>query len=222
MLLWLPTRHLAAFLLTMYVLIVIPGPSVVFVVTRGVVLGRRAAMATVLGNAAGLAAQLVLVAVGVGGLIVRSASALEAVTLVGAVYLVVLGVRGVLGRGGGAGSGTTPAPDTPPVRLSPAANAREGFVVGLTNPKGLVMFIAFLPRFVDRSAGHATAQLLALGVICVALAVASDGTWAAAAGSAGRWLGRSPRPLQRLRMGGGLTLIALGIGLAVAGLSGGA
>jgi threonine/homoserine/homoserine lactone efflux protein len=222
MLLWLPTRHLVAFLLTMYVLIVVPGPSVVFVVTRGVVLGRRAAMATVLGNAAGLAAQLVLVALGVGGLIVRSATAVEALTLVGAAYLVVLGVRGVLGRGGGAPSRAARAAETAPARVSPGANARQGFVVGLTNPKGLVMFIAFLPRFVDRTAGHATAQLLALGAICVALAVASDGTWAVAAGSAGRWLGRSPRPLQRIRVGGGLTLIALGIGLAVAGVTGGA
>jgi threonine/homoserine/homoserine lactone efflux protein len=222
MLLWLPTRHLAAFLLTMYVLIAVPGPSVVFVVTRGVVLGRRAAMATVLGNAAGLTAQLILVALGVGGLIVRSATALEVVTLVGAGYLVLLGVRGVLGRRGGAPSAAVRSLETPQARTSPAANARQGFVVGLTNPKGLIMFIAFLPRFVDRTAGHATAQLLALGAICVALALASDGTWAVAAGSAGRWLGRSPRPLERLRLGGGLTLIALGIGLAVAGVTGGA
>jgi threonine/homoserine/homoserine lactone efflux protein len=215
MLLWLPTRHLAAFLLTMYVLIVVPGPSVLFVVTRGVVLGRRAALATVLGNAAGLAVQLVVVSVGVGGLITRSASALEALALIGAVYLVLLGGRTILARGPTGIAGQAEAgPRTP------AAIVRQGLFVGLTNPKGLVIFAAFLPRFVERGAGESTAQLLALGTVCIGLAILSDGAWAVAAGSAGRWLGRSPGRLRWLRTLGGITLIALGVGLAVAAATG--
>src|SRR5438067_1106515 len=213
MLLWLPTRHLAAFLLTVYALIVIPGPSVLFVVTRGVTFGRRAAVATVVGNSAGLATQLVLVSVGVGSLVTRSAAALETLTLLGAVYLMVLGAQTLRGHGGRLGPG-------PAAPLTPAGNARQGFVVGITNPKGLVIFVAFLPRFVDHSAGHATAQLLTLGIFCVAIALASDGAWAVAAGTAGRWLGGSEQRIARLRVVGGLTLIALGIALAVAGLAG--
>src|ERR1700735_1405188 len=94
----LPTDHLPAFLLTVYVLILIPGPSVLFVVSRGVALGRRAALATVLGNASGFVLQLTLVVVGVGSILARSDTVFTTLKLIGAAYLVVLGARGIRDR----------------------------------------------------------------------------------------------------------------------------
>ena len=94
----LPTRHLVEFLITVYVVILIPGPSVLFVVSRGVALGRRAALATVAGNAGGFLLQLVLVSIGVGSLVARSDAVFSALKLIGAAYLVLLGVRKIRER----------------------------------------------------------------------------------------------------------------------------
>jgi threonine/homoserine/homoserine lactone efflux protein len=94
----LPTRHLAEFLITVYVVILIPGPSVLFVVSRGVALGRRAALATVAGDAGGFLLQLVLVSIGVGSLVARSDAVFSALKLIGAAYLVLLGVRKIRER----------------------------------------------------------------------------------------------------------------------------
>jgi threonine/homoserine/homoserine lactone efflux protein len=209
----LPTSHLPAFLLTVYVLILIPGPSVLFVVSRGVALGRRAALATVLGNAGGLAAQLVLVVVGVGSILARSDTVFTALKLIGAAYLVVLGVRSIRERRSLAGA----LAEAGPAPRSLGRILREGFFVGATNPKGLIIFTAVLPQFIDRSQGHATLQLASLGLICVVVALLSDGSWALISGTAREWLGRSPRRLERLSAGGGLTLIALGAWLALTG-----
>lgn len=211
----LPTRHFAEFLLTVYVLILIPGPSVLFVVSRGVALGRRAALATVVGNASGFALQLTLVSLGVGAIVARSESVFTVLKLIGAAYLVFLGIRNIrdrreLARVFGAG-GTETEPK--PVRRI----VREGFFVGATNPKGVIIFTAVLPQFIDRGAGHVTVQLVLLGVICIAMALLSDGAWAIASGTAREWLGRSDRRLQWLTAGGGVTLIGLGVGLALTG-----
>jgi threonine/homoserine/homoserine lactone efflux protein len=209
----LPTAHLVPFLVTVYVLIVIPGPSVLFVVSRGVALGRRAALATVLGNTTGLLLQLTLVVAGLGSILAISQAVFTTLKLIGALYLIVLGVRAIRERKALAGA------------LSPAATAprrtakilREGFIVGATNPKGLIIFTAILPTFIDRSRGHETLQLATLGLICALIAVLSDGTWALASGTARAWLGRSPKRLERLSAGGGVTLIALGVWLALTG-----
>jgi threonine/homoserine/homoserine lactone efflux protein len=209
----LPLDHLLAFLLTVYVLILIPGPSVLFVVSRGVALGRRSALVTVVGNATGLALQLMLVTVGVGSILARSDAVYTTVKLIGAAYLVVLGVRSIRDRKDLAATlnRTAVAP------RSVARTLREGFLVGATNPKGVLIFTAVLPQFIDRSRGHATLQLISLGLICVIVALLSDGAWALASGTARKWLGSSPRRLERLSAGGGLTLIALGAGLALTG-----
>jgi threonine/homoserine/homoserine lactone efflux protein len=208
-----PTDHLAAFLLTIYILIVIPGPSVLFTISRGVALGRRAALATVLGNTSGLVAQLLLVAVGLGAILARSETVYTVVKLVGAAYLVLLGIRSIRERKHLAGVLTSGA--VAPRSLG--RTIREGFVVGLTNPKGVLIFTAVLPQFIDHSRGHYTLQLLSLGLLCAVIALLSDSTWALASGSARAWLGRSPERLQRLSVGGGISLIALGCGLALTG-----
>jgi threonine/homoserine/homoserine lactone efflux protein len=209
----LPRAHLVPFLVTVYVLIVIPGPSVLFVVSRGVALGRRAALATVLGNTSGLLLQLVLVVAGLGSLLATSDTVFTTLKLVGAAYLVILGVRSIRERKALAGV-------VAPAAVAPRRTARilrEGFIVGATNPKGLIIFTAILPTFIDRSRGHETLQLATLGLICALIAVLSDGTWALASGTARAWLGRSPRRLERLSAGGGVTLIALGVWLALTG-----
>jgi len=208
----LPTRHLLEFLLTIYILIVIPGPSVLFVVSRGVALGRRAALASVLGNSGGLILQLVLVAIGIGSIVASSDAVFTTVKLLGAAYLVYLGVRNIRQRKSIAAL-FTPAATAEPKPLRRIV--REGFFVGATNPKGVLMFTAILPQFIVRSQGHVTLQLALLGSICVAIGILSDGAWALAAGSARQWFGRSPRRLERMTGAGGAMLIALGFGLAV-------
>ncbi len=208
----LPTRHLLEFLLTIYVLILIPGPSVMFAISRGVALGRRAALISVLGNAGGLVLQLVLVVIGIGAIVASSDAVFTAVKLLGAAYLVYLGARNIRQRKSLSSAFTQAGvSEAKPLRQT----VREGFFVGATNPKGVLIFTAILPQFIDRSQGHVSLQLAFLGAICVVIGFLSDGAWALAAGSARQWFGRSPRRLERMTAAGGAMLIALGFGLAV-------
>ena len=207
----LPTRHLVEFLLTVYVLILIPGPSVLFVVSRGVSLGRRAALATVAGNASGFALQLALVSIGVGSIVARSDAVFTTLKLLGAAYLVFLGVKNIRERKALAALfAPSVAAEPKPLRRI----VREGFFVGATNPKGVIIFTAVLPQFIDRSQGHVTVQLVLLGAICIGIALLSDGAWALASGTARHWLGRSSHRLEAMTGIGGAMLIALGVGLA--------
>jgi threonine/homoserine/homoserine lactone efflux protein len=208
----MPTEHLAAYLVTVYVLILIPGPSVLFIVSRGVALGRRAALATVFGNAAGLGLQLLLVAVGLGAILAESDTVFTVLKTAGGAYLVLLGVRTFAGRRGLARAFSAVDPVPEPL----GQVLREGAIVGATNPKSLVIFVAVLPDFVERSEGHETTQLLILGAIFVAIAVLSDGAWALASGTARRMLARSERRLELLTAAGGAVLVALGVALVVA------
>jgi threonine/homoserine/homoserine lactone efflux protein len=212
----LPTDHLLAFLLTIYVLILVPGPSVLFVVSRGVALGRRAALATVLGNTGGLAFQGTLVCAGLGSVLAKSDAVFTTLKLIGAAYLVILGIRTIRHRGHLAGA-LTGLDMQPRGRAGSGRILREGFVVGATNPKGLLIFTAVLPQFIDPARGHATLQLATLAAICCVVAILSDGTWALASGTAREWLGRSPRRLRMMSAGGGITMMALGVALALTG-----
>jgi threonine/homoserine/homoserine lactone efflux protein len=207
-----PTGSLLAFAATAFVLIVTPGPSVLFVISRGVALGGRAAVATVLGNAAGAYAQVVVVALGVGALIERSATFFTAVKFVGAAYIVFLGVQAVRHR--------RRLASVLDAAMAPRATRRilrEGFVVGITNPKSAVFIAAILPQFTDPASGHVSLQLLVLGLVFAAIALVSDTTWGRAAGYARAWLGRSPQRLEALGGLGGLVMIGLGVRLAVTG-----
>jgi len=209
----LPTHHLPEFLLTVYILILIPGPSVLFVVSRGVSIGRRAALATVVGNASGFALQLVLVSVGIGSIVARSDAVFTILKLIGAAYLVFLGLKNIRDR-------KVLASIFHPAAAAPRSlrrTVREGFFVGATNPKGIIIFTAVLPQFIDRSAGHLTLQLATLGAICIAIALLSDGAWAMASGTARDWLGSSPRRLEWLGATGGAMLVGLGVALALTG-----
>ncbi|HZU40956.1 MAG TPA: LysE family translocator [Solirubrobacteraceae bacterium] len=209
----LATSRLLPFLVTVYVLILIPGPSVLFVISRGVALGRRAALATVLGNTSGLVLQLALVVVGLGSILASSETAYTVIKLIGAAYLIILGLRSIRDRRQLAAALSLERTAPRPL----ATIVREGFIVGATNPKGLLIFTAVLPQFVDRSLGHPTLQLATLGLLCAVIAVISDGCWALASGTARAWLGRSPRRLESMSVAGGVTMALLGVGLAISG-----
>ncbi|HEX8803619.1 MAG TPA: LysE family translocator [Acidimicrobiales bacterium] len=205
-------RVLLSFLVASFVLIVVPGPSILFVISRGVALGRRAALLTVLGNAAGAYVQVVAVALGVGSLIERSAALFAVVRLAGAAYLVYLGVQAIRHR-----RKLATVLDVGAVAEDRRNLLGEGFVVGVTNPKLIVFFTAVLPQFVDPHGAPAAVQMLLLGGLWVAVALASDSVWGLVAGSARAWLARSPRRLERLGGTGGLVMIGLGLRVATTG-----
>jgi threonine/homoserine/homoserine lactone efflux protein len=204
--------QLLAFTLAAFVLIAVPGPSVLFVVTRSMTLGRRAGLATVLGNALGVYVQITAVAFGLGALVEDSAEVYTAVKLVGAAYLVLLGVQAVRHRGAlAAALHASPAPRTGRRVLA------DAFLVGIANPKVIVFFAAVLPQFVDRSSGTVSLQMLLLGAVFFVIALVSDGTWALAAGTARTWLARSQRRLEVIGSTGGAVMIGLGLWVAVTG-----
>jgi threonine/homoserine/homoserine lactone efflux protein len=207
-----PGDHLLEFAITAFVLIVVPGPSVLFVVSRGVALGRKAALATVAGNTAGVMVQAILIALGLGALVERSDAAFTAVKLVGAVYLVVLGLRMLRNR-----HGLAALHDATEVPKGTRRIVREGFVVGFTNPKAVVVFTVIIPQFADPSRGHVPLQLLVLAIVFLTIGVISDSAWAIASGSARNWIARSRGRLEALAGAGGVVLIGLGLRLAVTG-----
>jgi threonine/homoserine/homoserine lactone efflux protein len=198
------------FTLAGIVLVVIPGPSVLFIVGRALAHGRRAALTSVAGNTVGASLVVLAVAFGLGAVAQRSIAVFAALKIVGALYLVYLGVqtfrrRGELPAALGAGGGTD------------ARLFRQGVAVGVTNPKVLVFFTAFLPQFVDPRAGDAIVQMLVLGLLFALIASVLDSAWGLAAGSARDWFATSPQRLSRLGGIGGLTLVGVGVGFAVSG-----
>jgi threonine/homoserine/homoserine lactone efflux protein len=191
--------------------LVIPGPSVFYIVTRSLVQGRRAGVTSMLGVQAGGLVHVVAAAFGLSALIASSATAFTVVKYAGAAYLVFLGLRKLLAHGG-----EEPAPEEPsgPVPLSRLF--WHGVVVNVLNPKTALFFLAFLPQFVDPAAPLAP-QMLVLGLLLVGLGVLSDGTYALLAAGAGRRLRStfaSRRTLERLSGG---VFVALGVVAAVAG-----
>ncbi|HEU5149350.1 MAG TPA: LysE family translocator [Iamia sp.] len=206
------THALLTFAATSLLLIVVPGPSVMFVVSRGVTLGRRAAVLTVLGNAAGAYTQVLLVAAGLGALVQRSIAVYTAVKLVGAAYLVYLGVQAFRHRHRLHLDADAAGPARSPRRL-----LLDGYVVGVANPKVIVFFAAILTQFVDPDGGPVPLQMAVLGLIFVMIALVSDGAWGLMAGTARGWLARSPRRLAALGGTGGLVTVGLGVRLAVSG-----
>jgi threonine/homoserine/homoserine lactone efflux protein len=202
---------LAAFVLASFILVVVPGPSVLFVISRGVALGRKAAVLTVLGNEIGLLLQVLLVAAGIGSLVERSVIAYEVLRLAGAVYIVYLGVQAVRHR-----RSLSTVLDVTATRSSRHI-VREGFIVGITNPKAIVFFTAVLPQFVDPGGAAVPLQMVLLGLISVTVAFLSDSVWGVLAGTARAWLSGAPHRLERLGGAGGLMMIGLGTRLAVTG-----
>lgn len=206
-----PVSHLLAFAAVAAVLIAIPGPSVLFTISRALTVGRKSALFTVAGNELGNCAQVVAVAFGAGALVQRSAEVFTAVKWAGSGYLVYLGVQAFRHRRSMAEA--LAARITPVTRLRAM---RDGFVVGLTNPKSIVFLLVALPGFTDRGPGRLPpqAQMLVLGALFPVIALALDSAWAAAAGTARQWFARSPRRMAVIGGTGGLVMIGLGVSIA--------
>lgn len=201
--------HLLGFALAALVLIAIPGPSVLFLVGRALGYGRSVALLTVVGNTAGLSVVMVLVALGLGAVVTTSAAVFTVVKYAGAAYLVWLGVQTIRHRDGGdveVGGASR--------RLGSATVLRQGFLVGLFNPKAFMIFAAVLPQFVEPASGAVTAQILLLGSVAVLIGLASDSLWAVAAARLRAWFAATPAHGRRLSVAGGISVIGVGLTLA--------
>ncbi len=198
----------SVFLATAIVLLLIPGPAVLYVVARSIEMGRAGGLASVAGITTGTVAYVTLAAVGLSSLILASTAAFDAVKYVGAAYLFVLGVRRLLGRG-------LESPDEEAVPRTRRRAYVQGVFVNLTNPKTIVFVFAFLPQFVDPNAQDAWLQVLALGLSFAFLGFLSDSMWALAAGTVADRLRGSTGIARVQRWVGGSVLVGLGILAAV-------
>jgi threonine/homoserine/homoserine lactone efflux protein len=202
---------LLAFTLAGVILVIIPGPSVLFIVGRALAHGRRAALASVAGNTVGASLVVVIVALGFGVIAAQSVAIFTALKLIGAAYLVYLGVQTIRKRG------DLVARLGEPVGPTDHRMFLQGVIVGVTNPKVLVFFAAVLPQFVDTAVGSPTTQMLVLGLLFAIIAAGLDSVWGLAAGTARGWLATSPERLRWMGGIGGTSLIVMGAGLALTG-----
>jgi len=205
-------ERLFAFAGMSLLLIVIPGPSVLFVIGRALAQGRRAALTTVVGNTLGAYTLVVAVALGVGSIVERSVLVFTMLKLAGAAYLVYLGVKAWRQRGSLQAAFTDDTTTRSGVRT-----LWEGFAVGVANPKTIVFFAAVLPQFVDRAQGHVVVQMLLLGLVFNIIAVACDSVWGLVAATGREWFARSPERLSIVGGVGGLTMIGPGVTVAATG-----
>ncbi|MGH3632290.1 MAG: LysE family translocator [Sciscionella sp.] len=208
----MPVGNILAFAVTAVVIVAIPGPSVLFTISRALTVGRRSALLTVVGNAVGVYAQVVAAAFGMGAVVERSAVVFTVVKYVGAGYIIYLGGQAIRHRRSMVESLSKRAAPVTPLRA-----LRDGVIVGATNPKTIVVFVAVMPGFADPALGHLPLQLLLLGALFPISGLALDSVWAIAAGTARAWLARSPRRLAAIGGSGGLVMIGLGAGLAITG-----
>ncbi|MFE6619114.1 LysE family translocator [Streptomyces sp. NPDC008086] len=210
--------RLLAFAAMSLLVVLIPGPSVLFVIGRALAHGRRTALATAVGNVFGSYLLVVAVAVGVGSLVEQSAAVYLGVKLAGAAYLVFLGVQAFRHRKELRVSAAEPSSAHP---ARPAhgdlRTVLDGALVGVTNPKGVVFFAAVLPQFVDQSAGQVPLQMLVLGLIPITIGLVTDTLWGLTASATRTWFARSDRRLSLIGGAGGFTMIGLGLTVAVTG-----
>lgn len=203
----IPSR-LGEYIVVAVAIILAPGPSVLFTIARAIAWGRKVAVLTVLGNASGFFAMSTLVAVGVGPIIQSSDFIYAAVQWGGGLYLIYLGIDALRKRNEHTTQmleeGSTHAPKASRI-------IRDGFMVGILNPKGIVFNAAITPQFIDRSAGKIIVQLIFLGAIFAILAFICDGTWGILAGTARNWLATNVQRIVVLRSIGGLVMMILGI-----------
>jgi threonine/homoserine/homoserine lactone efflux protein len=197
------------------VIIIVPGPSVLFTLARGVAWGRAVAVLTVLGNSLGTLTLSVIVALGLGPLLSHSKTLTIVLQLIGGGYLLWLGIGALRHREEHARAMT----EREPRRPNNTRIVRQGYVVGILNPKSLVFFAAVFPHFVDRTKGSVTIQLLLLGVIFSVIAFCSDSTWGIIAGTAREWLSGSPSRLVVLRTVGACVMMTLGVIIMVSAIT---
>jgi len=202
----IPSR-LAEYIVAAMIIILAPGPSVLFVIARAIAWGRKVAVFTVAGNVTGAFFLSTFVAFGLGPILQNSDIAYIAVQWGGGLYLIYLGFDAIKHRKIHAADMTNQGDREP----SALRSMRDGFWVGALNPKGLVFYAAVLPQFIDRDKGQVTSQLILLGAIFSALAFISDGSWGLLAGTARAWLANDSTRLEKLRAAGGNIMIVLGL-----------
>ncbi len=203
---------LFAFVLAALVVLLIPGPGVLYVLARSLSQGRRAGLASVLGLSAGALVHVAAATAGLSAILLTSATAFGAVKLLGAGYLIYLGVRTLLER---PAAQNDEAPAARPVRRL----FTDGVMVSVLNPKIAVFFLAFLPQFVEPERGPVTQQLLVLGLLYVLLALVTDGAYALLAGSLRSWIGGRFTQSRIPRYASGAVYIGLGVSTAFTGRS---
>ncbi|WP_432013065.1 LysE family translocator [Streptomyces cucumeris] len=208
------TDRLLEFAAMSLLVIVIPGPSVLFMIGRALAHGRRTVMATVLGNTLGSYLLVVAVAFGLGSLVERSAAVFMAVKLAGAAYLIHLGVQAFRHR---KDMKLVTAEESGRPARGDLRTIADGFMVGVTNPKGIVFFAATLPQFVDHSAGGLPTQMMILGLVPIGIGMVTDTLWGLTASAARNWFGRSERRLSMIGGAGGFAMVGLGMTVAATG-----
>jgi threonine/homoserine/homoserine lactone efflux protein len=193
-----------AFLVASILFIQVPGPSLLFTIGRALTVGRREALLSVVGNALGVTAQAVFVAVGLGAVVAASITAYTVIKVAGAAYVIWLGIQAIRHR--------HEAREAMEAQVSAKRGhaLRIGAVVGLTNPKTILFFVAFLPQFVNTGAGHIGVQMAVLGGVFGLMAICSDSMWALIAARAREWFARKPARLDKLGVTGGVMMVGLG------------
>jgi threonine/homoserine/homoserine lactone efflux protein len=199
------TPTLLAFIAAAFIMVVIPGPTVLFTIGRAIALGRFGGFLSIVGTAVGSIILVLAVALGVGTVIAQSVVLFTIVKVAGAGYLVFLGIQAIRHRKDAAAAVTGAVQRKSGWRL-----LFEGFVVGITNPKSIAFFLAILPQFVDLHAGSVPLQLFVLGSIVVVIGVTCDAVWVLLASAARDWFGRSPRRISAMSATGGGMMIGLG------------
>jgi threonine/homoserine/homoserine lactone efflux protein len=202
------TADFALFLLAALIIAAVPGPGIFYVAARTPSGGRKAGIASTLGTALGGLVHVIAGALGISAIILASAQLFSAVKLVGAAYLVWLGIKTI-----------REARQAPPEQIDPIGTKRvfrDGILVEALNPKTAAFFLAFIPQFLDPSAGRPALQFMTLGLISVALNTTADIIVVMMASKARSSLARKPHLLQRLRQGSGLFIAGLGVSLALA------
>ena len=197
------------FVVASVVLLLTPGPAVLYIVARSIEQGRTAGLVSVLGIHLGTIVHIAAAAVGLSALIVSSALAFAIVKYLGAAYLIWIGIRTFMAKDLDA--------EAPVLQAEPPYRAfRDGFLVNLLNPKTAIFFLAFLPQFVDPARGGLHWQILTLGLTFMGLGIISDGMFALTAGAAGDFLRRNTRFLRFQRWFAGTSFIGLGLTAALA------
>ena len=199
---------LSLFLVAALMIAVVPGPGIFYVAARTLSGGRKTGLASTLGTAVGGLVHVVAGSLGVSAIILASAELFAALKLIGAFYLVWLGVRTFRDAG-----------RLPPDGIAPPAHDRafrDGVFVEALNPKTAAFFLAFIPQFIDPAAGYPALQFIALGLVSVTLNTLADIVVVLMASTASAGLTRRPRLLQRLRQGSGFFIAGLGLSLALA------
>ena len=202
----IPSR-LWEYLIATVLIILAPGPSVLFTIARAIAWGRVAAIATVIGNAFGMFLVSVLVAFGLGPLLQSSKLFYNGIQWAGGAYLIYLGYAAIAASRVDAQGMQKTEGNKPSFFTS----LKNGFWVGVLNPKSIVFFAAILPQFVDQEKNNVTAQLLLLGAIFATIALISDGSYGLLAGTVRSWLAGDVKRLIFMRRFGGVVMIGLGV-----------